>query len=205
MKRVAGIVLAGGRSSRMGHPKSTLDWHGRPLLLAVTGTVALAVDGPVVVVRAPHQELPVLPAGVEVVEDAHEARGPLEGVAAGLRAIQGRADAAFVSSTDVPFLQPAFVTRVASALDPSIDAVVPRVGGQVYPLSAVYRARLLALVESLLADDLLRASLLPERARTRYLGADELLADPLLAAADPELRSLTDVNDPAAYRRALAR
>src|SRR5262245_66621206 len=101
----AGIVLAGGRSSRMGTPKAALEWHGSTLLRRVTGIVARGVDGPVVVVRAPGQELPPLPERVTVVEDAREGRGPLMGIAAGLAALE--ADAAFVSSTDVPLLHPA--------------------------------------------------------------------------------------------------
>ena len=60
-------MLAGGRSTRMGRPKANLEWHGSTLLHRVTGIVGRAVDGPVVVVRAPDQELPELPPGVRVV------------------------------------------------------------------------------------------------------------------------------------------
>ena len=84
MEHAAGIVLAGGRSSRMGTPKASLEWHGSTLLRRVTGLVQREVDGPVVVVSAPGQELPALPGGVELVEDAREGRGPLQGLAAGL-------------------------------------------------------------------------------------------------------------------------
>src|SRR4051794_41390979 len=112
MADAAGIVLAGGRSSRMGSPKAALEWHGSTLLRRVCGIVGRAVDGPVVVVRAPGQELPRLPDGIEVVEDAHEGRGPLQGLAAGLAAVGDRARAAYASSTDVPLLHPRFVTCV---------------------------------------------------------------------------------------------
>src|SRR5690349_10632323 len=108
----AAIVLAGGRSSRMGTPKAALDWHGSTLLRRVTGIVDRAVAGPVVVVSAPGQTLPELHPSVEVVEDAREGRGPLQGLAAGLAAIDDRAEAAYVSSTDVPLLHPAFVQHV---------------------------------------------------------------------------------------------
>src|SRR5215211_5340918 len=83
----AGIVLAGGRSSRMGTPKAWLDWHGTTLLRRVCGIVARGAGGPVVVVRAPRQELPELPGGVRVVEDEREGQGPLQGLLAGLRAV----------------------------------------------------------------------------------------------------------------------
>src|SRR3954453_23921421 len=106
MGRVAGVLVAGGRSSRMGTSKAHLEWHGSTLLRRVAGIVARGVDGPVVVVRAPGQELPALPAGVEVVDDAREGRGPLQGLAAGLAAVRAAAPVAFVSSTDVPLLPP---------------------------------------------------------------------------------------------------
>ncbi|MGH2712798.1 MAG: NTP transferase domain-containing protein, partial [Thermoleophilaceae bacterium] len=65
----------------MGRPKAVLEWHGTTLLQRVVGIVGRVVDGPVVVVRAPGQELPSLPAGVVVATDAREGRGPLQGLA----------------------------------------------------------------------------------------------------------------------------
>ena len=106
------MVLAGGRSSRMGAAKAGLDWHGSTLLYRAAAVLGRAVDGPVIVVAAPGQELPELPAGVAVVEDPVEGLGPMQGLAAGLAALADRADAAFACSTDLPFLHPAFVRRV---------------------------------------------------------------------------------------------
>src|SRR3954470_493537 len=132
MAHAAGIVLAGGRSSRMGTPKAALEWHGSTLLRRVAGIVARAVDGPVVVVRAPGQALPSLPANVEVVDDAREGRGPLQGLASGLAAVA--TEAAYVSSTDTPLLHPAFVRRVLRALGDDVDVVLPRAHGYPQPL-----------------------------------------------------------------------
>src|ERR1700750_2835468 len=125
----AAIVLAGGRSSRMGTPKAALDWHGSTLLRRVTGIVGRAVQGPVVVVSAPGQDLPELAPSVEVVTDAREGRGPLQGLAAGLAAIGDRAAGVYVSSTDVPLLHPAFIRRVPRALDGDVDVVLPEIHG----------------------------------------------------------------------------
>ena len=115
MSDTAGIVLAGGRSSRMGTPKAALEWHGSTLLRRTVGIVARVADGPVVVVRAPGQSLPALPPAVEVVDDPREGLGPVQGLAAGLAAVADRAEIAFVCSTDMPFLHPAFVTPGAGA------------------------------------------------------------------------------------------
>jgi molybdenum cofactor guanylyltransferase len=201
----AAIVLAGGRSSRMGTPKAALEWHGSTLLRRVTGIVERGVDGPVVVVRAPGQELPALGRGVEVVEDAREGRGPLQGLAAGLEALAGRADAAYVSSTDVPLLHPAFVRRVLSAMDDDVDVVLPRAGGFNHPLAAAYRTSLLRLVEGLIAADRMRPAFLFEACRVRTLEEPELLADPAIASLDPELDSVLNLNERADYEAARAR
>ncbi len=205
MADTAGIVLAGGRSSRMGSPKAALEWHGSTLLRRVTGIVARVVDGPVVVVRAPGQELPELPAGTEVVQDAREGRGPLQGLAAGLEAVGDRAAVAFVSSTDVPLLHPRFVRRILDALDDDTDVVLPHVGGFPHPLSAAYRVGLLEVVERLIAEDRMRPAFLFEACRVRRLDADDLLADPVLATLDPALDSVLNLNEPGDYEAARER
>jgi molybdenum cofactor guanylyltransferase len=204
--RTAGIVLAGGRSTRMGRPKASLEWHGSTLLQRVVGIVARAVDGPVVVVRAPRQELPSLPPGVCVVEDAHEGRGPLQGLAAGLTAVAGDAKLAYVSSTDVPLLHPAFVAAVLAGADrEDVDVALPVAQGFKHPLAAAYRTSLLAEVEELIMSDRMRPAFLFERCRVRELGESDLLRDAQLARADPELLSLRNLNNPAEYEEARAR
>jgi molybdopterin-guanine dinucleotide biosynthesis protein A len=205
MATAAGIVLAGGHSSRMGTPKAALEWHGSTLLRRITGLVARGIDGPVVVVRAPGQELPALPASVEVVEDAREGRGPLQGLAAGLAALEDRAEVAYASSTDAPLLHPAFVRRVVGALDADVDVVLPRAGGFPHPLAAAYRTALRPLVERLLDADRLRPAFLFDECRVLRLDEDALLVDPALAAADPELDSVLNLNEPADYEAARAR
>jgi molybdopterin-guanine dinucleotide biosynthesis protein A len=203
--RAAAIVLAGGRSSRMGTPKAALEWHGSTLLRRVTGIVGRAVDGPVVVVRAPGQELPGLAEGIEVVEDAREGRGPLQGLAAGLGALRGLAEVAYASSTDVPLLHPRFVGRVLAAFGDDVDVVLPHVGGFRHPLAAAYRVELVDAVERLIAEDRMKPAFLFEACRLRQLDADALLADPLLAALDPALDSMLNLNEPADYEAARAR
>jgi molybdopterin-guanine dinucleotide biosynthesis protein A len=204
MLDAAAIVLAGGRSSRMGSPKAVLEWHGSTLLRRVTGIVARSVAGPVVVVSAPGQSLPALDRGVEVVTDAREGRGPLQGLAAGLAAVGDRAQVAYVSSTDVPLLHPAYVRRVVGALGDELDVVLPEVGGYRQPLAAAYRVSLLTTVEQLIAADRMRPAFLLQRSRVLHLSDGELLRDPALARLDPHLASVSNLNEPADYQRAHA-
>jgi molybdopterin-guanine dinucleotide biosynthesis protein A len=185
----AGIVLAGGRSSRMGTPKAWLDWHGSTLLRRVCGIVARGTGGPVVVVRAPGQELPPLPDGVRVVDDEREGRGPLQGILAGLHAVD--ADVAFVASVDLPLLHPRFVAAVCRGAE-GVDVAVPHLGGFRQPLAAAYRRALVPLVAQLVEADQMKPAFLFERCATRWL--EEL----------PHPESVRNLNAREDYEAALA-
>ena len=174
----AAIVLAGGMSERMGAPKALLDWHGAPLVHRVAGILVRVCD-PVIVVAAAGQAVP-LPAGVEVAVDAAPGRGPLEGIAAGVRALGGRRHAVFLAATDLPLLHPDVVAHLLDSL-PGYDAAVAVAGGHDQSLAAAYEAPLLARAPQLLASG---------RARVAALDAAEL--------ADPE--SLRSMNTPQQYR-----
>lgn len=202
---VAGIVLAGGQSSRMGAPKAWLEVDGETLL-ARTARVLGEVCARVVVVAAAEQPLPALPASARVVRDGTPGRGPLEGLAAGLDAI-GDDDVyacAFVCATDAPFLHAAFVRRMIALLGDEDRALVPEVGGRLHPLAAVYRpSARAAITEGLAAGDL-RLTSLARRLGVRTVDAATLLAGSELAVADSALRSLINVNTRADYEAALA-
>jgi molybdenum cofactor guanylyltransferase len=196
-------VLAGGRSSRMGTAKAALEWHGSTLLRRAAGLLARTVPGPVVVVAAPGQELPALPRGVEVVTDPVEGVGPMQGVATGLAALLDRAPAAFVASTDLPFLHPAFVRRVLDRLGDA-DVALPFARGHRQPLAAAYRTALAPLVSDLLARGRVRPGMLHEHCAVTPLDEADLLADPALARLDPGLDSVVNVNTPDEYAAARA-
>src|SRR5665213_1866270 len=112
---IAGIVLCGGRSLRMGRSKALLAFGPETMLERVVRLLALAVER-IVVVASSRQKLPPLPAGVCVVRDRRQRQGPLEGLAAGLAALDPDVEAVYVTGCDVPLLVPAFITRVASLL-----------------------------------------------------------------------------------------
>jgi molybdopterin-guanine dinucleotide biosynthesis protein A len=204
MAVVGAVVLAGGRSSRMGEPKALLEWHGSTLLRRVVGLASRGCEGPVVVVRAAGQQLPDLPAAVRVLDDEQEGRGPLQGVAAGLAALRDEVEHAFVCATDLPFLHPRFVRRVVRAVE-ARDVALPVVGGFRQPLAAAYRTALADRAHALLAQDRRRVTYLLEDAEVAALDEAALLEDAGVRAADPQLDSVLGVNDRTAYEQARAR
>lgn len=206
MVAVAGVVLAGGRSTRMGTSKAALEWHGSTLVRRVAGIVARSVDGPMFVVAAPGQCLPTLPPEIAVVADPREGRGPLQGLAVGLAAAAAvPASVAFVCSTDMPLLHPAVVRRVVAGLHDSVDVALPVVHSRRQPLVAAYRTTLAGPVADWVDGGERRMTVVAERSRVNVLQSRDLLADAAVRAADPELSSLSNLNTPQDYRAARAR
>jgi molybdopterin-guanine dinucleotide biosynthesis protein A len=148
MKR-AGIVLCGGRSQRMGRPKALLPWFGRSLIEQAVSTLASCVDEVLVVTS---RDLPlealVSGLGARVVVDRDAARGPLAALRDGL--VATRAERAFVTSPDTPLLEPADVEAIFGQAEAGDRAVVPRDGGFLQVLCAVYPSRLGREAEAIL-------------------------------------------------------
>jgi molybdenum cofactor guanylyltransferase len=194
--RIAGgIVLCGGKSSRMGTSKALLPFGPETMLQRVVRLLREVV-APIVVVAASDQELPGLPADVIVTRDEQQGRGPLEGLRAGLKALPAGVDAAYVTSCDVPLLEIGFVRQMLD-LARGHDIAVMEIDGFTHPLSAIYRRATLPDVENLLAQDRLRPAFLFDAVKTRRVRPDEI-------TADPNLRTLRNLNTREDYERALA-
>ena len=197
MRRGA-IILCGGKSSRMGRAKAALPFGPELMLQRVVRLIGETVDSVnIVVVAAAGQSLPELPVGVTVAHDSREYRGPLEGLATGLSALADRVDAAYATGCDVPLLVPALVDFMFQSLGDH-DVVVPRDGEYHHPLAAVYRPRVLAKIQELLAADRLRPRFLFDEVDTWEILVDEL------RGVDPELLTLRNLNSPEDYEAALA-
>lgn len=186
----------------MGSAKAALEWHGSTLLYRAAAVVTRSVDGPVVVVAAPGQALPELPTGVAVVEDPVEGLGPMQGLAVGLAAVEDRAEAAFVCSTDLPFLHPAYVRRVLRGLVDGVDVVLPVARGFRQPLAAAYRTGMAGLVAELLREGNRRPGMIFEHCVVVQLDDAALLDDAAVARYDPDLESVRNINTPDDYRAA---
>ena len=196
MTNLGGIILCGGQSRRMGRPKAWLRF-GTELMLHRVARLLGEVVGTLVVVAAPEQDIPELPESIRVVRDSVSDRGPLQGLAAGLKALPDDIDLAYASATDVPFLCPDWVVRLVELIGDH-DLAIPEIGGYLHPLAGLYRREtVLPAVESLLAEERLRPVFLLE-------ALDGLRVDAqMMATVDPLLSTLRNLNTPEDYRLAL--
>ena len=196
--RKGAIILCGGKSSRMGRDKATLPFGPEFMLQRVVRLLGdtLSLEN-MVVVAAPNQSLPELPRVVTVAHDIQEFRGPLQGLATGIRAMPDRCDAFYATACDVPLLVPAFVERMFELLD-DYDIAVPFDGEHHHPLAAVYRPSVLAQIEVLLDSGRMRPRFLFDEVRTREIPVNEL------RATDPQLSTLENLNYEEDYLAALS-
>ena len=195
--RKAAIILCGGKSSRMGRDKATLPFGPEQMLQRVVRLINDVVKlENILVVAAPNQMLPELPNGVLVVRDTYQHRGPLEGLATGLRAPTDEADAVYVTACDVPLLVPAFVDRMFDLLG-DFEIAVRFDSEHHHPLAAVYRPTVLTHVERLLNSQRMRPRFLFDEARTREIPVE------LLRVVDQQLLTLENLNNEQDYLRAL--
>jgi molybdopterin-guanine dinucleotide biosynthesis protein A len=187
------IVLAGGRSSRMGKPKALLVFDREPLIVHVVAMLR-RLCAEVVVVAAPGQDLPPMP--VTVVRDDIAYQGPVGGLYYGLKASSG--DVSFVTACDSAFLSAGLISHLISRI-PEHDVVVPYWQGRFQPLHGVYRRSVLPFLEGQLARGELRPIYLFDKVRTCRIDEDEI------RRFDPEGLSFFNMNTPEDYAEALKR
>ena len=201
MVELAGLIVCGGRSRRMGRSKAWLSYGDETLLERVARRIRPAV-GLLAVVGSRDLELPPLPSDVLRLADGVEDEGPLEGVAVGLEALRAQATHAFVVACDMPFISQSFARRLHALVDE--DGAVPRSGGRTHPLAAVYATSTAERVRALRDAGERRATALSTALRVRFVTDETLLDDDELRTDDPTLRALLNVNTLEDYGDSLA-
>jgi molybdopterin-guanine dinucleotide biosynthesis protein A len=143
---ITGVIQAGGKSTRMGgEPKALMELGGRRIIERVVAAVAPAVDDLLIVTNTPERYAFL---GIAMVGDVYAEHGALGGIYSGLKSAPG--EAAFTVACDMPFVC-TDVVRLVIERGADVDVVVPRVGGQLETLHALYRKTCLAPIEARLA------------------------------------------------------
>jgi molybdenum cofactor guanylyltransferase len=174
----------------MGRPKALLLFDGEPLIVHIARALE-CMFAETVIVAAPDQELPDLPA--TLVRDEVAYQGPVGGIYYGLKAAAGKF--CFVTSCDVPFLNPALIAHLTSQI-PRYDVVVPFWEDRFQPLHAVYRTSVLALLKEQLDRAELRPVYLFDKVQTCKIEEEAI------RRFDPEGLSFLNMNTPDDYTRA---
>jgi molybdopterin-guanine dinucleotide biosynthesis protein A len=193
------VILAGGRSTRMGVDKASLSLNGRPMLQHVLDRVLPLVDEVVVVTR-PWQLLPRLDLGgrmraLVVVEDALPGTGPAGGLHTGLSV--ATSFPALAVACDMPLLQPTLLSELLRIV-PGFSAVVPRHFGIAEPLCAAYSSTCLPAIRTRIGRSDYRMSNWLEDVQTFYLDEEAW------QRFDPDGLSFFNLNTPEDVTKAQA-
>lgn len=190
MYEAAGIVLAGGKSTRMGTNKALLPLGKETMLATVVAALRPLFSDIIVVTNTPelYRDLKA-----RLVPDVIPGRGPLSGFHAGLLASTYRYN--FIVACDMPFLQPSFIMYLLEQA-PGYDVVVPRRGEYLQPLHAVYSRHCLKAIEDCLIEGKYKAFAFYPRVKVRYVDVDRLVG-----SNDPE-KIFFNINTPDDLARA---
>jgi molybdenum cofactor guanylyltransferase len=183
----AAIILAGGKSTRLGRDKASQLLRGRSLLQRVIDRLDGLADE-YVVVKAPGQQLPPVFASrpITIVEDLYPGAGPLGGVYTGLSSMG--TPRAFAVACDMPLLQPKLL-RSLLRLAPEHDAVIPLNNALPEPLCAVYAASCLPAIKSQIESGSFKMTSFLESVNVKYMEPAEW------QRFDPEGLSFFNLND----------
>lgn len=165
---VTGVVLAGGHSSRLIPNKALVRVGGKPLIERVVSVLESACGRVLVVTNTPDTYRFL---GLPTVCDRYPERGPLAGIHAALDAAP--TPRIFVSACDMPFIDPGFISFLAS-LSSAYDAVVPCPDGKPEPTHALYSRTCLPQVEECLRQGKTRVTSFFGLVRIRWVGSAEI-------------------------------
>ena len=188
------IVLAGGKSLRLGYDKVLETVGNTSLLERVIPRVSLLSSEVIIVTANEPTNLDLVDyPKLRILSDIYPGKGPIGGIYTGLATSTSFYN--LVVASDMPFLNQTLL-RYMIQLSANFDLVVPRVGNLVEPLHAVYTKRCLATIEQMIKQDKLSVNQLFHLVRTRYVEAEEI------ERFDPKHLSFFNINTKVDLKRA---
>ncbi len=191
---ISGVILAGGKSSRMGTDKALLKLGQYYVIERIADTLRTMVDEVVIVTDRSKRYAKY---GDRTVSDIMPGHGPLGGIHAGL--VQAAHPWMLVTACDLPFISVP-VARLMIECAADYDAVVPRYRGYAEPLYALYNKNCLEVMEQHLVRGQGKIRRLYDEIRVRYLEEEEMsLVEPHLERAFLNLNTPKDMLEAQAW------
>jgi molybdopterin-guanine dinucleotide biosynthesis protein A len=189
---VTGVVLAGGKSSRMGFNKACIEFGGKRLIEATVDCLRALFPEVLIIANDPPLYAYL---GVKVIPDLIPDSGSLGGIYTGLSAASH--PACFFVACDMPFLNADLIKLLIREAE-GWDVVVPRVGGELQPLHAVYAKSCLPLIKEAIDGGVLKIARFFPKAKVK------IIEEPAIRAVDPHLLGFMNVNTPPELEQAEA-
>ena len=165
------IILAGGKSSRLGQNKALQIIDGKSLIQWVVDRIAI-LSTEIIIATAHGEAIPCSSAvEIKTVSDIYPGKGPLVGIYSGL--IASSSSRAIVVGCDTPFLSISLLEYITQTCS-TFDVIVPRIKNKLEPLCAVYSKNCSGSIQGLLEQDELRIRKLFSMVKVKYVEEDEI-------------------------------
>lgn len=183
---LTGILLAGGKSSRMGREKGLVEFRGKPLISYGIDLLSTYTDQILISSANPDY----LQFGFDMVPDEMTGRGPAAGLAASLN--RTRTDWNLVLACDLPFMEPELIDQLLSVRG-TYHAVIPIHQDTIEPLCGLYHKDLAMQFSTAVAEGKLALHKILPFCKVHYLETDQLLLKyPNLFANFNSLKEMED-------------
>lgn len=185
------IILAGGKSCRMGKNKAFLKYKGDPFIEVMLRKFVHYDERIIVANDVTLYQYP----GVTTIQDIYPDRGPLCGLYTGL--LKARNDCCVVITVDTPFLS-SEVMDFLSSMSEGVDAVIPVTDGYPHTISAVYNRTALETIGKAVESGERKVRRVLDRLEVKHVGEDVMIQ-----FGDPE-RLFRNINTPVDYQKAIS-
>ena len=189
MREITGIILSGGKSSRMGGDKAFLPFPVRPLIeITLANLSGLFAE---LIIVANKLE-PYLRYGVKTVADIVPERGPLGGIYTGLLSSDTMYN--FIVACDMPFINQDLIRYMVQRID-DFDVVIPMYNDRFEPLCAVYSKKCIKSIEEELSKGNLKIRDFFQQAKVKTISQKEIVK------FDPQGLSFKNINTPEDHKK----
>lgn len=188
---IGGIVLAGGKSKRIGENKCLLTLNDHTLLQIVADTLSVLCKEVIVVTKEPQVYVST---GLTIVAEEDKRQLPLIGLLTGLE--NSNYEINLVAACDMPFIHPDSLRILIDNISGN-DAVLPVVNDKSEPLHALYSKTCIPFIKTCIEKRELKMTSFLDKTKVNYLNQS------LFESHDPELLSFYNINTKEDYQRAI--
>jgi molybdopterin-guanine dinucleotide biosynthesis protein A len=171
IKDIAGVILAGGRSTRFGSNKALAIVNGKPLIQNIADLISGLFQECLLVTNTPEEyEFLSLP----MTYDRYKGSGPLAGIHAAL--LQISTPQAFVVACDMPNLSPELIQYMCNIKEQGYDVIIPWLEKSQEPLFGIYHKNSFTYIETCLQNNECQVTRALEGLRVRRVSEQEVLS-----------------------------
>lgn len=165
--KIGCVILAGGKSSRMGKDKALLEINGKNFIKQISDELECFEEK--MIARGNNSEISDV--SWPIIQDAYQERGPIGGLHAALSICES--EALFCVSCDMPFIQMSLAKFLCDSMQEDYDAIVSKTeDGRIHPLCGVYRKSAAIVFEQQILSGNNRIMSALNQMRVKYITID---------------------------------